>query len=73
MHFMKCSVEALKFHISFELSIKGEDVNKGNYFHIDKCIPPYECTYGRYYGLVVVTPRPPPLHVRRHFIILTII
>ena len=22
--------------------------------------PPYECTYGGYYGLVVVTPRPPP-------------
>ena len=21
--------------------------------------PPYECTYGGYYGLVVVTPRPP--------------
>ena len=24
------------------------------------CIPQYECTYGGYYGLVVVTPRPPP-------------
>ena len=37
----------------------GAPIYVGYHTHL-LLYPPYECTYGGYYGLVVVTPRPPP-------------
>ena len=35
-------------------------IGRTHCFVFDLLYPPYECTYGGYYGLVVVTPHPPP-------------